>query len=477
MSNLLTGPKIQTLASAVGGLTFPEHPHFPQLRVASEPGAMLELFREHLRPASKSGAVISDCIPVRFRWRGDGSRCVLQYALKLGADGSQPLASLWVTVVLFANASQAETAWTKQTAEFERRLIPTAYFPFEPLTLIPEFSMLVYVFPYDRLLPTLPEYMRGPWAELEQQLIACFGPGRWQIEQKCVEALRYRVEDSAVLRYTLHARDRATSKAERRRFYAKVYRSAYGEQIAQILRQLHQRTRATEQGFAVAEPVFYCPQRLCLVLAEAPGHTLQEALMRGSEEPAHASVRCVARALAAFNKHEIATSVKHSAGQQLEFLERAAVLLRWAFPDSSPAIDQIVRTVREGLQDVAPVPIHWDLKTDHIFLEDGRVTFVDLDTVSWGDPARDPAHLAAHVACRLDEPGMTARVARSAAEAFVKEYFSQVPASWRRQFGLQFPIAVLEGACGLFKRQEPGWRARAMAALEEADSFLRRGSL
>ncbi len=191
----------------------------------------------------------------------------------------------------------------------------------------------------------------------------------------------------------------------------------------------------------------------------------------GSKEESLASVRRVAHALAAFNKSEISTSVHHSAEQQLEYLGRAAVLLRWACPASSPVIDDVVQTVSSNLRDVGQVPINWDLKTDHVFLDDGRVTFIDLDTVSLGDPARDPAHLAAHLACRIDVPGMTATFARAAAETFVEEYFSKVPASWRKQFKLQFLIAVLEGACGLFKRQEPGWRERTMSSLQEAEAF------
>ncbi len=432
---------------------------------------MLELFRKHLKPTSKEGSVIQQCIPLRFRWRADGSRCVLQYVLNLRGEGNQ-CSKLYVALAVYADASQAEVTWKKQAVAGGWRLIPRTAIPFEPLTFIPELKMLAYVFPYDRLLPSLPELIRGPWPELQRPLLASFGPGQWQLEQQFTETLRYRIEDSAVFRYTLHGHKTAHARTETRRFYAKAYRTSYGEQIAQILRQLHQRTGGTQSGFTVVEPLFYCPERLSLVLAEAPGHSLQEALMRGSQEQSLTSVRGVARALAAFNQSQISTNVRHSAEQQIQFLERAAVLLRWACPASSPVIEHIVQTVREGLRDVAQVPIHWDLKTDHIFLQDGRVTFVDLDTVSFGAPARDPAHLAAHLACRIDVPGMAPGSARDIAAAFVEEYFSQVPASWRKQFQLQFLIAVVEGACGLFKRQEPAWAERTVAALVEAERCL-----
>ncbi len=472
MRNLQTCATAQPLGLAVRDQVFPEHPCFPQLKEATDPKAMLELFRTHLKPASKPGQFIKECIPLRFRWRPDGSRCVLQYALSLlsGVDGQ--VSNLWVTVVLYVHPAEAESAWRRQCSACELRLIPRTLLPFEPLTLIPELRMLIYVFPYDRLLHSLPEIMRGPWAELQQSLLACFGSGHWQIQQQCTEPLRYRAENSAVFRFALNAVDSLSSRKETRQFYAKAYRTTYGEQVAQMFLQLYQRTAGAEEGFAVVAPLFYCPQRLCLVLDEARGHSLQDLLTRGNEADSLTVVRRIARALVAFNKGKVAPSVHHSARQQIEFLERAAVLLRWACPGSSSLIDHIVQTVSHGLQDGAHVPIFWDLKTDHVFLDDERVSFIDLDTVSCGDPARDAAHLAAHIACRIDVTAITARSARTMTEAFVEEYFSHVPANWRKQYELQFLIAVVEAACGLFKRQEFSWSGRAVAALEEAERLL-----
>jgi hypothetical protein len=54
----------------------------------------------------------------------------------------------------------------------------------------------------------------------------------------------------------------------------------------------------------------------------------------------------------------------------------------------------------------------------------------------------------------------------------VEEYFGLVPAEWREQFNLQYAIAVVEGACGLFKRQELRWSERAAEALHEAQRAL-----
>jgi hypothetical protein len=460
----------KTLSFAIQGRAFPEHPHFPQLKTACHPGLMLDVFRRHLQPNLEEPCHYEKCLPIRFRWRSDGANCVLQYSLRPAANGNGHLPQLWVTVTCYPELQDAEQAWTSQTNAGATQSIPEKLLSFKPLNLIPELRMLVQVFPCDRLLPHLPAIASGPWPELQVKLLASFGPGRWQVEHQMVESLRYLAEDSAVFRYTLKARDADNAQMETKRFYAKAYRTRYGEQIGCMLQQIQMNNGSAREGFSVVAPLFYCAERRCLVLAEAPGHSLQD-LLSSSKEDALKIVRRVARALAAFNRIDLKPAVSHSAEQQINFLVKAADLLRWACPTSASAVEHIVQKVRAGLRDVPHVPIHWDLKADHIFLDDECVTFVDLDTVSLGDPARDPAHLAAHIACGIDVPDLPAERARALAMALVEEYFLHVPANWRSQFELQFALAALEAACGLFKRQEFRWAERATVALEQVFAF------
>src|SRR5438270_12957057 len=62
---------------------FPADPDFPQLAIASDPAAMLDVFRAHLVPAPGRRVEIEACVPFRFRCRQSTSRCVLQYTLGL----------------------------------------------------------------------------------------------------------------------------------------------------------------------------------------------------------------------------------------------------------------------------------------------------------------------------------------------------------------------------------------------------------
>jgi hypothetical protein len=309
--------------------------------------------------------------------------------------------------------------------------------------------------------------MSGQWPELQQRFLAGLGADGWRIEEQTIEPLRYLPEQNLVLRYCFRAGNPSSSASQTKRFYLKLYRTRHGEQALRLFQQLTDSATAANHEFALVEPLFYCSERRCLVLAEAPGQSLQDILLRGDD--AVSSTRRAARAMAAFSQMQIPTSIIHSAEEQIEFLVRTAELLRWACPELRALIDSLVTRVRARLRDVPSVLIQWDPKPDHVFLADERVTFIDFDDVSLGDPARDPAHMAAHIACRIDLSDVPLHLARFCARALIDEFFAHVPESWREQFDLQYTIAMLECACGIFKRQEPRWLERAKTAIEEAE--------
>ena len=159
----------------------------------------------------------------------------------------------------------------------------------------------------------------------------------------------------------------------------------------------------------------------------------------------------------------------------MDDLKRASSLVQWACPRSRAETQTIIAAVLAGLEEVSPAPIHRDLKTDHIFLSGERVSFIDLDSVALGDPVRDPAHLWAHIAGRVGLTALSPELARAAAEAFVEEYFGQVPKEWRQRFPQHCAGALIEVAGGVFKRQEPLWRQTISDLIERARMALAGG--
>src|SRR5215212_5474788 len=208
---------------------------------------MKETFRTHLRPVGGKVYDIQDCRLIRLRYR-QGSRCFLQYTLRLLEPDTGRERDVQVTGLIYAEKNKAEQAWRKLKAADPRQEIPDAWLTFEPVSFVPELDMLVQVFPYDHRLPTLPLLAAGPPPELEPVLLDRFEPGDWRVEAWTVEPVRYR-DQGAVLRYTGKGRNAATGGRREKSFYAKVYRHEEGEQTYQTLRALRSQAGPNGEGF------------------------------------------------------------------------------------------------------------------------------------------------------------------------------------------------------------------------------------
>ena len=447
--------------------SFLADPAFPQLEIATDPGLMKETFRTHLRPVGKVYN-IEDCRLTRLRYR-QGSRCFLQYTLRLLEPDTGRERDLQVIGLLYAEKDRAERAWRKLQATDPRQNIPNAWLTFEPVSFVPELDMLVQVFPYDRRLPTLPLLAAGPPPELEPLLLTRFGPGDWRVEAWNFEPVRYR-EQGAVLRYTVKARNAATGGRKEKSFYAKVYRHEKGEQTYQALRVLWSRASARE-GFTVVRPVAYLSDLRALILEEAPGTPLDEILLR--DHNTTGAVRRVAQALAAFNQGDApATTRRHLLADQVAVLERAGRVLGWACPHLRLEVESIIKGVLAGLEEVPLRPTHRDLKPDHIFLDGDRTMFIDLDSFAKADPVLDPAYLLARLAAMPALFPIPRERARTAAWEFAEEYFSHVRRTWHDRLPFHYAGALLEVAHGFFRRQAPDWPGRIATLLEEARDSL-----
>jgi len=453
-------------AAARGNVGFPVDPDFPQLEIASDPARMLEVFRAHLQPVAGKAYDIEACVPVRFRCRQSTSRCVLQYSLRMIDRVTGGALDRWVTGILYARPGDAERLSRELGATDPKRSIPDQWLTFEPVAYVPEFEMLVQVFPYDRQLRGLGRVLASDGRELAPLLQAQVGTGDRRAGAGSLELLRYRSEIGAALRYTVELRDMRSGGTQTRRCYVKVCRPGRGAATFQLMESLcagHARARSP---YDVVRPLGYLDELDTLVVDEAPGTSLLE-LLRARDDPMGA-VHAAARAVAEFHLSGRAIGPREPLAERIHDVERAASLLEWACPEVGDDIRAVAATVVADPTEAPPAPIHGDLKADHLFVAGDRVTFIDFDRLGVGDPVGDAARVYAYLTARVGLDGVPAERARAAAAAFVDAYFTHVPAEWRERFALQYAGALLEVASGLFRSQAPGWRGMIRDAVAEA---------
>ena len=447
---------------------FPADPGLPQLKDASDPELMRDLFRGHLSPLPGRVYHIQDCLLSWVRYLR-GVRCMLQYTLRLVEPGTGRERSQWVTGVIYAE-DRAERIWRKLRAAHPRQEAPQAFLTFEPVSFIPGLSMLVQVFPYDHRLPAVPLLMAGPPRDLESLFSTRCGRDDWGVDVWNIEPIRYRAGARAVLRYEAEIRDAATGGRKERRFYVKVCRGEEGERTYQVLQALWKRAEAGGEGFTVGKPIAYLPNLHALLQEESPGTSLGEVLLQDREIPLAA--RRIAQALATFNQDDVPTTRRHSREDEISDLKWVGNMLQWACPQLSAEVDRIIGAVVAGLEEVPPGPTHRDLKPDHLLLDGDRLALLDLDFLAEADPVLDPATLLAHLCSMPLRFPLPNDRARMAARTFAEEYFVHVPKAWRRRLPLHYAGAALKEAVGFFRRQDPQWCEKIAVMVGEARDSL-----
>jgi len=454
---------------------FPEDPDVPQLSAAANRLFMLETFRHHLKVVSGKDVLIEDCVPFRFRCRQHGSRHVLQYTLRVTEPTTGRRWDQWVTGLLYVDREKASRRLENMKAQVHDMKIPQSSLTFDPIAFIPSLHMVVEVFPYDRKLQSLGRVVGGAVEGLDPLLLGRLGLGDWRVEKRTIEPTRYRTEFGAAFRYVIRAHDSLSERSQDVRCYLKVYgnRNEGGAETFRILQSLSEIRQGGEAGYSVVKPISYLSELSTVAIEEAPGMSLTQILLT-DPDPSD-ELKQVARAVAAFNQDTLPLMRRHLLADQLASVERASALVKWACPQLRDVVQRIYHAVAEGMEEGRPAPMHGDLKQDHIFLSDGRVTFIDLDRAALADPLLDPAQLFAYIKGNVGLDSISMTRTEAAGATFVEEYFRHVPESWKRFFPLHCAAALLEVAAGVFRRQELSWPEKIARVISAAQHEVSEG--
>lgn len=441
-----------------------------QIEIIGDPERMREIFESHLRRLDNKAYRIQECeVHIHHRLP---TRCRVQYTLRLTEPETGREWSQTVTGMILAGG-QTRGVWENLSQQLDViQDFPDAFQTFAPLHYVPELDMLVQVFPYDRLLRALPLLMaESPPERIESRLLGWFGTGDWHTEEWGVEAVKYLAELRATLRITMQARNAETGEAKEKRFYAKVYvDEEKAEQTCQALRTLWSKNNAGGTSFTVGEPVLYLSELRTLIQSEVPGVSLREMILQG--EDATPALRSTARALAALHLNDIVSSKVHRPEDEIAVLRRIGSFVAQACPRLKPEIEESIITIAANLKEAPLSPTHGDLNLGHIILQDGRLTFLDLDEFAGADPMRDVARALANFATLSYNSSVPHDRARAFAQILAEEYFAHVPESWRESLPFYYASNIIKMSGGLARFKKPDWNAKIEALMEEAKDSL-----
>lgn len=426
-----------------------------------DPGVMGAVFRR-LLPASDCDIV--DCRIARYRHR-PGARCLVQYAISV-RDRSGVITDEHVTGQWHHSPDRAAAIFRKLSRRAADDTGPAWTSPFAPVFFDAESGMLATTYPWDRRMPALPRIAAGRAPELLAPMLAWLDAEPAALVDVQVSRIRYREQLNAVCRYTLSVR-RDDATTEHARFFVKAYPDDGGARAAGLLAVLERATRLPDRAARVSKALAYVDALGALVLAEAAGTPLD----RLSPEPATAAsaLRLVATALAAFGAQRpalVATAPDRDRGAATA---RSIQALAVALPTRRHALDRLrgLGGAMEASGRTAGLT-HGDLKLEHVFIHDGAVELIDLDSCRLADPLWDLALLQARWWAARDADAAERPLGDWGCQVLADAYLTRVPGASGQRLPTLGAMAALDVAAGVVKRAEPDWAERATRLVDRA---------
>ena len=450
------------------GETLPTDPSMPQLQAAWSPELMLEIFWRNLKPLGEIGYNILGCRLSRFRYR-QGVRSIVLYQLTVREKITCVERRVWVTGVTYPD-DRANRLYHQLLSSNAGKTIPESMCWLEPVSYIPELKMLIQVFPQDRFLPTLPLLIAGPPPEMERLLLEHFGPGNWRMVRCEVEPVRYRPFLGVTLRYKIEAREPSANLGRTKCFYVKSYRDDSVQQTYELLNKIYLSASSVGKGFTTVKPLAYFEDLRALVLEAAPGKSLEQIILQ--DENMNSAISKSAKALAEFHQSKVACTQYRSVEGTLSRARKAGQFIQWACPDLSEKVNEIMNQLECCLKEVPPCPTHLDIKADHIFIDDDKLIFIDLDSFALSDPVFDPASLLVRMEMLPNLSSIPRSTVEAASKAFLGEYFSSVPSDWQERLSINYACAALKVALYYLQHQEPSWRKHVTMIVNRAMDVL-----
>lgn len=241
-----------------------------------------------------------------------------------------------------------------------------------------ERSAAFEAFPMDHRLPELAPFLRD-FAALAQQLLGCSARSTPQL-------VRYRPGLSATFRWMSDMGEP---------FFVKVARKMQTRAQA----DLHGGLGCQIEGSILSLPrvAGHSEDRGIIAYAAARGESLEDVLADGDEGAIKAALTHCHEALRVLWSCEAPALPIMLLDDYLRAARRAAKLIHDADAEAGQQARRIIAACEANPPPFRHVPIHADLKADHLFIEPSRITMIDTESMKLGDPDFDLALLDARL--------------------------------------------------------------------------------
>ena len=393
----------------------------PFLEVAWSNDRLLEFLNREVLPTGSVGQ--STALAVERLKYTAGRKCVVLCLLHFSNQREPPRRA----VVTFVKDDRLQEVYACHYDRHYNGLAPG------PAVYLPAYRCLVEFFPMDWELPSLAHAIDP----LEMASLAGTISGLSTSALPSVEVLRYRPHETCVLNYHFGSTDGATP----RQLVGKLYRdSDKAERVWRILNEL--RSQAVDRGVGVPEPLAIESNWGLVLMERVPGASMKR-LMREAraENEARDAAKLAAATMAAYHSLRFdGDDELRSIDTELDKLQRRAARLHLVAPSLGRVVDGLLRRLLASAPRYlcrAPALIHGDCKPSQLLIDNNRISVVDFDKASLGDPAIDVGNLMAQF--------------RREALLTGRDHLRELPSYFLAEYQKSSPLSGLGDRAGIFQ--------------------------
>ncbi len=357
----------------------------------------VEVMREKLQDrmfasdSEQTQFVVQRCEILQIRYK-PASSCMVSYLLSIedlanGEQGEQILCGRAFP------AGISQTQWEKASV---RMLVQPRFGT--PLIHLPEIEMVLWSFPNDRKIHTLPAAIAAAHRTpefLPNWLASHRGPA-WRVVSTRSNVVHYVGEHTCTVRMSVDLLHTSQHTPQTMTIFGKTYYDDEGAQTDRVMRQLWESESRRSGRLGIAQPLWYDAGRKTLWQLGIQGSTLETCALENLEsislftEAAHAIATFHATPLL----HLRPITIPNLIGK----LGAVGSMLMQCRPSCRPVLVSLLTrlTAQSKMIPASPTAtLHGDLHLKNLFLTDGKIALIDLDNVCEGPPGWDSGSFVA----------------------------------------------------------------------------------
>lgn len=389
----------------------------PQIGDLLDARRMYDLFARELGVGNHR----ADCQIASAKLR-PGRNCLVCYRLRLTEPETGAIWEQLLSLLAFRKGESAERFATAQTQAIAPSTIGKGLF------YLPELEAVVWVFPNDRKLTSLPAVTDAERLKLEilPEVVETAWGVRWAIRAVTSEVAQYAPERSCTLRATLALTDSKTGETTTQVIFGKTYCVGEGETAWRKMQGLWQSEVRKQGRLLIPQPLVYQPEINTVWQQGLAGTSLDECIVGVDRSPA--LLEKAGAAVAALHRTRL-PDLPNQSDDVFSKLKMAENTLARAVPSCGQTLHSLVGRLRASFNLIGQRPLatlHGDLHLKNFFVAGGKIALIDLDNLYPGDPLRDVGSFLASFMYRGVLEGVPAALTERLASRFVDAYRANV---------------------------------------------------